>query len=76
MAPSHRRQSNLWLLLSSLARLAVAKVGLVSSVFSFAVRLALVTRWCCIMCFRKGLRAVSMIASQRMHVCNLWAACL
>ena len=55
----------------------MAKVGVVSSVvFSFAVRFVLVTRWCCIMCLRKGRRAVSMIASQRMHVCNLCAACL
>ena len=54
----------------------MAKVGVVSSVFNLAVRLALVMRWCCNMCLRKGLRAVRMIASQRMQVYSLCAACL
>ena len=76
VASSQRRQSKCWQLRSTLASVAVAKVGVVSSsVFSFVVRVVLVTRWCCIMCFRNGLRAVRMIASQRMQVYNLCSAC-
>ena len=76
VASSQRRQSNCWQLRSTLASVAVAKVGVVSSsVFSFVVRVVLVTRWCCIMCLRNGFRAVRMIASQRMQVYNLCSAC-